>query len=901
MSFLHFFKFLFKKLFRSRESNEELDEEIRFHLGMSIDQKMAQGMAREEAEREARREFGSDLWVREACRMGWGTRFVDDTMQDVRMAMRRLWKRPAYSVPVIFILAIALGFCGTFSDILFQRVLHPLAYPNADEIIEISVSHPVEAFSEAFVPPSVWMCESVMELKDTFASIGFFSPRGAFLKQGNNSRFTYILTMSPGAWDVMGIGPQYGRAFSKNDIEAGDSNVVVVTYPFAVSHYGKPQHALGEQLRIDDKDFVIIGVMAEGVDLPRACEIAIPSNDTGLSDMEKYMELRFVICRLLPGVTMAQLNAKLPVAMDWVKERHANSKGLIERFHVHFKTRPYLNAFRDSYAKLSFSDLLFTLVGLALFLYAIACLNWLTVFQTNLIRNHRVTGICFGLGAPRFRLVCGIGMENLIMLIAASMLGVFISVRLHHFANQLELFEISPLLNSREGILVILALMISGWVLSFPFILHHVGQKQTQRYLHERNSTTSLRSRSLYALSLIESGLEIVVILAAVFLSLNMYRILTTDFGFEYKNRAVAEIKIPPWEEGMSEAGKVDLLKRIKAKLGRVPELRSNTICATLPQSALRLSWISGSFNPNSFPQKGHTQERGNTESLFYRSNLVDPDFVEVMGVHLLQGRWFEESDAFTPELETVVDERFVEDWFGSENPIGFEFVEGGKKGKHYRIIGVVNTLDYDSVQLNLDLNAYQCYQLYDESYTDFSLPQDYAVVCKADPSNAQSLLKLRKAIREVDSDLAGEVRFYRDDIRSKYGTMLLMSKVAAGLSVVTVLIAGYGFFSFLYYRTQLMQKEFAIRLAMGAREGRLLLHYMLRQSVSVGIGAAIGIVVVYFLMGQFGQHLTDVSRSDWQPYLYVALGMTGFVALSSLLPWFRMRKLELRELLVTE
>ena len=903
MNYLHSFFFSIKKLFSPKKSTVELDEELQFHLDMSIEQKLAMGMTQEQAEKEARKEFGSDLRVREACRMSWGARIVDETVQDIRRATRRLWNRPAYSVPIVVILAVALGVCATFADILYQRAFRP--YPEADKVIEIGWSHPMPRFSHYYLSVSVAAFECLEEMTGVFESIGQCGSDGYFLKIGEETEFVHVAWMTTGTWNAIRLNPLYGRAFSQQDIDEGNIDVAVLTYRFAQKRFSAASDALGQDIQLNGKYFRVIGVLGKGIRFPVSSDICIPfrvdsSGRYGASNMSRGR----VYGRLAEGVSMEQLQARLPSVMERVKEVDQYFQSYYKRYAIHFKARHYLDSFRVRYYKLGFFDLIYILTTLALFLFLIANMNWLSVLRTNMIRDMRNTGIHFALGAPKFRMFRSLCMENVLLMAVALLAGFLMSSVLHYVINQWRLFEHYPILQHACGYYVMTLLIVISLLLCFPLILHYLQTRNVQKYLQERQSTSSAGSKSLFTLSLAQTFFSTVLLLTSIFLALNITRILNADFGFRWENRLVAAVQIPTWRQQLSVDQKLQLLKSLKQRVSKIPGFETVSFSSNLPQGHVISQSHYFSTDSGKFPQipEGITEDSGNR--LRFSVNVADEDFKEAMGIQLLAGRWFQPSDALTEIIEVVIEKQVAEQLFGDQNPVGFQFVNenrNGELGKPFQIVGVVNDVMYGRSQLRVDLSSFNVYLYYAESDEYTSWPRDYCLVCKARDLNVNHFEDLRSAIQEVDSDLGLKMRFYRDDIKDSYDTILVLSRVALAMSVVTLVVTGYGFFSFLYYKTQLMTKEFAIRLALGGRRSRIIRRYMLKQSIPVLIGTLLGICALIGLMGVFAKLLSEVSRYEVFPYAIVVIGMIGFVGISSLFPLWQMRKLELRELLQNE
>ncbi len=903
MNLLHSIFFRLNKLFRPHSSTSELDDELQFHIDMSVQQKMAEGMSREEAEREAKREFGSDLRVREDCRMSWGTRLVDETVQDVKRAARRLWKRPSYSVPVVVILAVALGACATFLDILYQRAFRP--YPEANKIVEIGTSYANLRYANSLRPLSDTAFECVQGMPGIFESIGQCGSDGYFLKIGEQTEYVHVSWMTAGMWEAMQLEPLYGRAFTQQDIDEGNLDVAVVTYYFAQKRFGSIANALNKNILLSGKYFRIIGILEKGTRFPISTKIAIPyRSDFSGRYGNSRMTVGKVFGRLNSNVSLEQLEVRLPSVMERIKELDQQFQSYSDKFSIKLKVRRYLDSFRVRYKKLGFLDLVFILTALAFLLFLIANMNWLSVLRTNLVQNMRNTGIRFALGAPKNRMFRSLFIENLLLLTVALFAGFFMSGVLHSVINQWRLFEQFQILQHGFGYYAMMLLVGFSLILSLPLVLHYLKSKNVQKYLQERQSTSSASSKSLFLLSLLQTFFCTILLLISIVLALNISRILNADYGFKDENRLIAAIQIPAWKQKLSLDGKLQLLKSVKEGVSKTPGFKTVSFCSTLPQSFLFSQPSFFTFDVGKFPAVSEKAKAGSETRLRFSINMVDEDFKEAIGLQLLAGRWFLPSDTLSDINEVVLEEGTAKMLFGDESPVGFQFYGDGNQsesGSLYQIIGVVNDVGYGGSQRRVEYERFNAYLHYGELSGSASWPRDYALVCEIPELKQTHFEDLRTAIREVDPNLGLKMASYRQDIRDKYDTILVMSRVALAMSAVTLFVTGYGFLSFLYYKTHLMKKEFAIRLSLGAGKSRMIRRYMLKQSIPVVLGTLLGVCVLIAVMGRMEAIFSEVSRFEVFPYGIVIAGMTGFLGLSALFPLWQMRKLELREILQGE
>ena len=129
-------------VFHRNRMESGMDEEIRFHVARYADDLERTGMPRGEAERRARREFGPLEPVKEECRQARGLRLLDETVQDLRYAVRSLRRSPGFAAVSILTLATGIGANTAIFTIVNRWVLRPLPYRDASSLISISTIDP---------------------------------------------------------------------------------------------------------------------------------------------------------------------------------------------------------------------------------------------------------------------------------------------------------------------------------------------------------------------------------------------------------------------------------------------------------------------------------------------------------------------------------------------------------------------------------------------------------------------------------------------------------------------------------------------------------------------------------------------------------------------------------------
>ena len=251
--------------FRSGKLDDELDEELRSHLEMRVADNINAGMAPVEARFDARKRFGNTSLVKEDARardiIGW----LETVAGDLRYATRVLRKNPGFAVTAVLTLALGIGVNTAFFSVVNGVLLNPLPYPHPEQLVALDESKP------NFTNGSISYANFFDWQKDnrSFSSMAISRGYGFTLTGRGDAEQLDAKLISSDYFVVLGANPVIGRTFAPGEDKIGAAPIVLIGEGFWKRKFEAAPTVLGKSVTLDGKNYTIVGVISEAVDLYR--------------------------------------------------------------------------------------------------------------------------------------------------------------------------------------------------------------------------------------------------------------------------------------------------------------------------------------------------------------------------------------------------------------------------------------------------------------------------------------------------------------------------------------------------------------------------------------------------------------------------------------------------------
>ncbi len=765
--------------------------------------------------------------------------------QDLRFALRVLLKHPASTAVAVATLGLAIGANTAIFSVVNGALLRPLPFPEPDRLYQIVRIFQDGSTGTQSVPKFVMWRDGTR----TFESMAAYDDLGSgFNLTGEGAPERVIGSrVTRGFFDVLRVQPAIGRGFRPEEDRPGGLRVVVLSHGLWTRRFGADPGVLGREVTLNGEAYTIVGVMPRGFEFPRAVSLWTPlqANEAG-HEIANYLE---VVARLKPGMTVGDASAEM--------------KGFAERY---AKAYPDEVAQGESFGVYRIQDVLYgdlrpalmVLVGAVGFVLLIACVNLANLQLARSAARRREIALRTILGARRSRIVRQLLTESTLLGLAGGGAGLLVAY-----------WTIPALVALGPGAIRGMDVPIDGTVLAFTAALSLVtgllfglvpavqaARPDLAGAINEgstRSTSGAGGARTRHLLVMSEVALAIVLLVGASLLIRSFVGLRGIDPGFRTADVLTMKLSLPEAKYGEMPA--LDrFAEAVVEHAEQVPGVNAAALTVTLPMQG-------GPDLP--FTIEGRYTRGGNGEGAGgaqYRP--VTRRFFDVLGIPLLRGRGFAESDRAGAPLVAVINETAARKYWKDADPIGQHIWLGQPIAPELadasprEIVGVVRDVREQGLDAAPPAIVYvplgQMAPPIGRMIVRL-LPANVVVRAGVEPASVTAAVE--RAIWAVDPDQPITNVLRMDEVVSRsLGSREFNMLLVGALAFVALVLAAVGIYGVLSYLVQQRTREIGVRLALGATSGRVL-GLVLRQGLTtVAAGVALG------LAGAFG--LTRLLRS---------------------------------------
>jgi len=782
--------------------------------------------------------------------------YMDNLRQDLRFALRQLWKRPVFSLISLGMLALGIGANTAIFSVVYAVLLKPLPFPEPTRLVRIWESRVEQGWDRASVAPgNFW---DLREMNRAFEDLGAYRWSSANLTGVESPERLSMGRVTAGFFGgVLGVRPTVGRTFLPGEDEPGVENrVALLGYGFWQSRFGGDPAVLNTQLTLDDESYTVVGVLPGGRPWLDYADVYVPMvRDPG--DTRSSFELA-VIGRLRPGVTMeggrSDLEAvarRLEEAFPQELEGMGITVGSSEEWAADAQTRRAL----------------WVLLGAVGFLLLIACVNLANLFLARATGRIRETAIRAAAGASRGRLVRQGLTESLFVSLVGAGLGLGLAVWGVDAMTALAPGRIPGL----DGV------AINGWVLTFTLgagILTGVITGLVPAFQASGGDAASIlragaqsiagnraHHRLRGGLVAVEVALSLVLLVGAGLLIRSFGELVGAERGFETENRLIATVNVPG---SYAPAEALEFNRQLMERISSLPPVVS--------AAAVHIRPLAGGSTGMGFVRPDDPEPEGGIPWASWR--LVTPGYFETLGVPVRRGRDFTQDDlVFSGEgnLPILISQRVAELLWPGEDPLGrIITLWAGQAGRPGEVRGVVGDMRERGIDQGPTLAVYL-------PYFAPGWPPDVVIHTAGEPTAV--LPALREILASLDPNIPlSDVTTMEDMVGQSMGSqrfLMVLVSLFAGLALLLALAGVYGVQS---YRVAQQTSEIGVRVAIGATGRQILRKVLLQAMGPAGLGLVAGLAGAFALSRFMAGLLFQVEAGD--PVTYA--GVAGILAVAS-------------------
>jgi predicted permease len=777
-------------------------------------------------------------------------------MQDLRYALRSLRKQPIFTLVAVLTLTLGIGANTAIFSLLYQILLRPLPYANADRLVFVWNTYPLMGLPQASVsiPDYLDRKTQAPAVEDATLFTGRAFNYSSAQGQGQPERLRG-LAVTPSFFSTLGRQPAIGRAFVDDEAKPGADTFVVLTHAAWTSRFGGDPSIVGRDIRLNGEPYRVTGVLPSDLELPGTdIALLVPFSFTPaqMSDNARGNEFSQMIARLRPGATIDQLTAQMKVIVDRTLERLPARRPFALSAGFGGRAVPIRDQLiGDARAPL------YVLQGGVLVVLLIACANVASLLLMRATGRARELTIRATLGAGQWRLVKQLLIEGVVLsaLGAAGGLALgFAGIRgLIALSYQqipgMDGASLNPAVLAFTTVLALVTGVVFGLV---PGISVMRGNMNTQLKDDTARGSAGARTGATRAtLVIAETALALVLLVGAGLLIKSFARLQGVDPGFSPQRVLTAQLALPAVRYPDATARRA-FWTRLVDRARAMPGVTAVGLTSNVP--------FNGMVSSGSYSIVGYTPPQNDAQP-HGRQEIVGGDYFRAMGIPLVEGRLFTDADTADSPLVVVIDQFLARRYFKDRSAIGQQIRRGGPTSPPFTIVGVVGTIN--SIDLGEPVTKERLY------YPVAQQPNPgMALVVKA-AANEQALVsQVRAAVTSIDAEQPiADVRTMGEwmarSLEGRRSPMLLLALFGA----VALTLSAIGIYGVLAFGVAQRSREFGIRQALGA-DPRAILSLVLAQGMkTAGAGIVLGLAGSVALTRYLQSLLFGVGAHDLSVY----------------------------------
>ena len=876
----------FRQLFSRRRRYTDLSASIREHIDEHVEELVEDGMPRPEAERTARRAFGNIDRIEQQSREIWQWPATESLLADLRFALRRLRKSPAFTITVLLTLAIGIGANTAVFSVLNSVLIKPLAYPQPEELVYLRQQAPGAAglanFTDGLrLSSSMYLTYSTHN--HSFQSLGIFTNGAANVTGLAQPEEVHTVAVSDGVLETLAVPTIAGRWLSHQDQDPHGAKSVMLNYGYWQRRFGGDPSVIGRTIHINAESYQIVGVMPSNFRiLSQDFDLILPLS----IDPTRQILAGFGfqgIARLRPGITIPQANADITRLIGVWMDSWSNGPGIDPHFYDLWKITPDLLPLKDVVLG-NIRGILWVVMATIGLVMLIACVNVANLLLVRADARQQELAIRAALGANRSRLARELLLESLTLAILGGIAGIVVAyggLRLliaYGPANLPRINEIT--LDPRSLLFALLLALFSGLLFGAIPALKYSAARASLSTNVRTASTSRDRQRSRNILVIAQVAMALVLLICALLMIRTFSALRSIDPGFsDAAHVQTMRISIPG--SLITDPVMVTHIQNsIADKLAAIPGVTSVGFAAAVPMDGIEPSWNEVRAKDKVYP---------NDEPPLRFFNYIAPGYFRTIGTRMLAGRDFTWAEIYAFHPVAIVSESFARETWGSAQAAIGKRIGQIPTMPWQEVVGVVEDVRQNGVDAPASAIVYwpsMAYDPFDHNLT-VDTRRSVTFLLHSDRAGTQSLItQVQQAVWSINSDLPlASIATMQDTYSqslARTSFTLVMLAIAGSMALLLGIIGIYGVIS---YAVSQRTREIGIRLALGAQRTTLRWIFVRSALLLTGTGVIIGLVTAAGLTQFMKSLLFGVSPIDPLTYIAIPLVLVGAAALASYLP----------------
>jgi predicted permease len=804
-------------------------------------------------------------------------------LRDVRFAWRMLAKNPGFTIVAILTLALGIGANVATFSIVYAILLRPLPFPQQEKLVRVFDDlRGSNVQNVGMSVPELW---DFQQRSGVFEDISVVWPISADLSGGDRPERVEALATSPNYFTLLGTQPRLGRVYTQAETVPGFLDAVVLSDGFWRREFGADPNIIGKKVRLDNDPYTVVAVMPPDFRHPgRTLETDVDAwiaagydaNPFPHPALRSIRMLPGAIARLKPGLSVGAAQAQLETYSAQLSAQYPGDYPPAVRW-----TPRLVSVQEDLVGKVRTE--LFVLFGAVACVLLIACVNLANLLLSRSAGRQREIAVRLALGAGRNRLLLQMLTESMLLSIVAGAIALLTVVSIKASllrlapANLPRLSEVN--LNGGVLLFAVVVSISTGILFGLVPALQASNANQVSNLREGSRGSGSSRSHTLISRTLVvsEIALSLILLVGAGLLLRSFWRMLEVRPGFNPHGVVTAQIWMPVPNDPSTDPyrppdKRAAFLREAVRRVSAIPGVEGVAIGGSnsLPMGSAR----------NGFPFVIEGRPADSERSPVAEFAGISPDYFEILGTPLMQGRVFLDSDEPKSQPVAIIDQTLANRYWPGENPLGkhIQLFQANPQNPWITIVGVVGDMKSDGFDAPAAPHIY---------LPAFQGPPYASVLFLRTHANPGTLGdQIRAAVQSIDSSLPlFGVRTMDEVISRSMAERRFALEILAIFAGVALLLAAIGIYGVMSYTFSRRIHEIGIRVALGAQRIDILRMALGEGMRLVVLGLVAGLIGAVALTRFLRSLLFSVTSTDPLVFASIAVLLAAVALFACYIP----------------
>ena len=786
---------------------------------------------------------------------------------DIKYAYRMLLKNPGFTSLTVSVMAAGLGLCVFMLVFISTIITRPLPFEQGEQMHMIELEYDGVHYNGGSIMHPDYL--TIKEQSNSYSEIGAYYTATANLSNGDRAQRYSSVIAEANIFSFTNTSPIMGRSFTAKDATSGAEPVTVIGYEIWQNYFNGDKSVVGQSVKINGVDTLIIGVMPQGYLFPMAAQLWQPLTEDTTRVKRSDSAHMAIYVKKKPEVSIEQANQEVKEIMSKIAQQHPTTNS---------KSSAYVTTFQ----KWMMGDGTDMIIGLMLsavsFVLVLACVNVGNLLFARANERAKETAIRVALGAPRGRLIMQMMWESVFICGLGGVFGLFLAAWSFELLTAILpnmmpisvpfwwVFSLNNELIIQSTIIIVCTAFVTGIIPAWK-----MSSSDFNAVLRDgtRGALGKKAGRINRILVIVEVALSCILLSLSGVLFIVLQEVNNSNFGVDIENKLTARVGLPQ-ATYQDDSKRTQYYQRLIEKLSTISGVNSAGAISSLPGNG------SGylAFQPEGYEV---------TENQYPRTGMgvVYIGSMQAMEMQLLEGRYFDSRDRVDSLPVSVITESMAKKYWPAESALGkrFKYVEN-EDAPWLTVVGVINHVIHGQPFSNVKHRT-TAYLPYTQEARRF---MSIFVDTQGNPDQYNEALI--SVVASIDPEVpAYNISTLTERLKRSTGGMSFIRDLFAVFALCALLLASSGIYGVLANSTSRRTQEIGIRRAIGASDEKVLSMLMKQGWTQLLIGLVVGLPIGYLASQGVVQMLGPDTNDYYIVFVIIPVIISIVVTMATFVP----------------